>query len=177
MSTIYFLNGMHLTDIKVQNLCDLINEAYREGEKGLWQVSYQRITINELLHIIGKNELIVASINGNFVGAVKVKIRDDKYTGEFGMLCVNKEYRNAGLGGKLIDRVEEWALENHLTQLRLEILSPIVWQHPVKEFLKKWYQKKGYALHRSELFKASYPGLASQLITQCDFTVWIKKLR
>ena len=60
--------------------------------------------------------------------------------------------------------------------MQLEILTPRAWKQPSKEFLFKWYGRRGYKVVRKQPFEQMYPKLAPLLATDCDFTVWEKDL-
>jgi hypothetical protein len=42
--------------------------------------------------------------------------------------------------------------------------------------LKGWYARIGYAPQFTEPFEKTYPELIGELATDCDFTVWHKRL-
>ena len=60
--------------------------------------------------------------------------------------------------------------------MQLELLVPRQWRHPTKEFLKAWYSRIGYRPVRTGKFEESYPELAPQLATPCDFVIYHKPL-
>jgi hypothetical protein len=44
------------------------------------------------------------------------------------------------------------------------------------EFLKQWYARIGYQPETTEPFELLHPELATELATECDFTIWHKPL-
>ena len=173
---LYFLHEENATKDGIQSICKIINDAYKKGEAGMWKARAKRISIENLEEIIKKNQLIVAAHKNSIIGTVAVKRMNDGITGEFGMLAVDDKYKNKGVGRKLIEKAEEWAISIGLHNMRLELLTPTNWEHPTKEFLKKWYYKLGYTPQEKESFKTLFPESASLLKTDCDFTVWTKTL-
>ena len=173
---IQLLDIEQMEDKIIQQLCRIINTAYEEGEKGMWQGNIPRTNPTEIQEFISNKQIIGAFLGSQIVGSVFIKRMPDGITGEFGMLAVDKKQKGHGIGGKLIQAAENWAIQNNLAQMRLELLTPQDWQHPVKDFLKKWYRKLGYIPQHKESFDRMYPVLAKQLQTPCNFTVWINPL-
>ena len=56
--------------------------------------------------------------------------------------------------------------------MRLELLTPVSWEHPVKVFLEAWYIRLAMLGH-TEPLGLMYPHLVDELATE-DFTVWLK---
>jgi hypothetical protein len=61
--------------------------------------------------------------------------------------------------------------------MQLELLVPQTWTHPVKEFLRGWYTRIGYAKVRTESLAEAYPALHPYLATPCDFVIYHKDLQ
>ena len=97
---------------------------------------------------------------------------------ELGMLAVHQRYLRWGIGGNLIATAEKHALEDlDCKTMRLEILSPRDFEHPMKKMLKEWYVGKlNYVEGKQEDFGAHYPELKEKLKCDCVFTVYTKKL-
>ncbi|MGY5351117.1 GNAT family N-acetyltransferase [Wenyingzhuangia sp. IMCC45533] len=174
---IYFAKRNDFSDQTINSICNLINKTYEKGEEGLWAVNSNRTSVNELKKNIRNNQLIVAEEKGLIIGTVLVKKMKDGITGEFGMLSVDINYKRKGIGNKLIKKAEEWAVSNELNIMKLELLTPSNWKHHTKEFLKKWYSKLGYVPQEKESCKKKYPELFLLLKTDCDLTIWSKKLK
>jgi len=159
----------------VNRVTTLVNSAYSMAEHGLWQKTVQRVQHAEIAERLERSELMIATINGEIMGVVSVETLDDN-TGGFGMLATDPVIRGLGVGRALIHAAERWALNQGLTVMRLELLTPRTWRHPVKESLKAWYRRLGYAPHSTMPFDQMYPHLHDRLATKCDFTVWLKTL-
>ena len=91
------------------------------------------------------------------------------------MLVVEPKFREKKLGSILMEAAEEWARGQNCKQMRLELLTskePLTWEHDNKEFLKKWYARRGYV----PSYTKDFEGPVSLLAVECDFTVWLKPL-
>ena len=60
--------------------------------------------------------------------------------------------------------------------MQLEVLVPVAWRHPSKEFLRAWYTRIGYREARTGHLAELYPELAPMLATECDLVVYRKAL-
>jgi GNAT superfamily N-acetyltransferase len=156
-------------------LTDLINRVYADGERGLWVDDAKRTDATEVAAIIRSRELVVARIDGAVVGAVRVRLLSDA-AGEFGMLVADPGRRGIGIGRDLVAYAEEWAREQGLAHMQLELLVPRTWAHPVKELLRGWYTRIGYQQVRTAQLEEAYPALQPLLATPCDFLIFRKEL-
>ena len=127
----------------VAQLTDLVNRVYADGEKGLWGPGAARTDQAETAALIERGEIAVARIGGRLVGAVRIRVLDDE-RGELGMLVAVPEQQGTGIGRELVRFAEQWGREQGLTTMQLELLMPLEWEHPVKEFLRAWYTRIGY---------------------------------
>jgi GNAT superfamily N-acetyltransferase len=159
----------------IKRLSDLINDVYDDAESGMWKRKGSRTNPAEVECLLRAQALIVAEIDGEFVGSVNVNLMGDG-VGEFGMLVADKKNRGLGIGSALVKHAEKWAREHTCHTMRLEILTPRHWTHPSKEFLRQWYSRIGYAPQTTEPFESMYPELVPELAAECDFTVWHKSL-
>eukprot|EP01135_Chromosphaera_perkinsii_P000259 Nk52_evm28s62 gene=Nk52_evmTU28s62 len=164
-----------LEEKPLERLTGLINEVYNDAESGMWKPGAQRCNIEEVKNLVEQQRLILAFLGGNIVGSIQVCKMDDD-TVEFGMLVADMKYRNIGIGRKLVAAAEGWAKSVGASTMRLELLTPRNWDHPSKEFLKKWYTRLGYKPTHTEPFEKMFAHLVDQLCTDCDFTVWLKRL-
>ena len=101
----------------------------------------------------------------------------EKKIGELGMLAAKDEFCGKGLGNGLISQAEARAKHNGCTNMRLELLTPRDWEHPVKVILDKWYTKVGYVKGDTEDFDKSYPHISPMLACPMNFTVYLKPLK
>lgn len=159
----------------VQELTGLINDAYAQSEEGLWIDDAARTNTSEVAGFIAVGEIVVARVDGRIAGSVRVQ-RMSPSLGEFGMLVAAPHLTGAGVGRRLLEFVQLWAVENGLDELQLEVLTPREWLHPSKEFLRQWYTRIGFEQVRLDRFEDAYPALAAQLATPCDFVIYRKRL-
>jgi GNAT superfamily N-acetyltransferase len=173
---IFFPNPNSANDQFFLDLVNLVNSVYAKAEAGMWQESGLRTNVIEIKRLVNEKRLILARLDDQIVGLVAVRLMEDSETSEFGMLVVDPEYRKLKVGSLLVASAEKWAQQNSCTHMRLELLTPRNWKHPSKEFLKKWYRKIGYKPTKTEPFELLHPDKIDALATDCDFTVWLKKL-
>lgn len=173
---IYFLSENQAKEAFIEELCRMVNAAYLPAEKGMWMNDFPRTHMDEMRIFIQQGRLLVAELGGEVVGLVVVQLMVAERMAEFGMLVSALNYQKLGIGTQLIEKVEVWAKEQQLPQLRLELLTPKKWNHPNKEQLKKWYRKIGFRPAHTEPFENRYPEAAEKLKTPCDFTIWLKDI-
>jgi GNAT superfamily N-acetyltransferase len=121
------------------------------------------------------NALILAQRNETIIGSVHVT-QHTPSTACFGMLVTNADYRGLGIGKALLDATEDRGRTMGCTLMRLELLKPRLFVHPVKSYLAQWYSRIGYEYVEDAAFETKYPHLAIRLATPCDFTVYTKPL-
>lgn len=156
----------------------LVNDVYAVAEEGLWEPGTSRTTAVEVEALIRAGEIAVAvAADGERIaGCVRLQLLTDG-VGEFGMLAVDPARHREGWGGALVRFAEHWCRGNGRECMQLELLVPRGWTHPVKEFLTIWYGRIGYEIVRVGNIEESYPELAGQLATPCDFLIWHKDLQ
>ena len=164
-----------LADDVVERLVDLINRVYDEAESGLWKRPGTRTNRDQVRTLLRGKRLILAELDGAIVGSVNVNLMDEEVA-EFGMLAADPDHRGLGIGTMLVKAAEEWARSMNRRTMRLELLTPRSWAHPRKEFLKAWYARIGYVPQFTEPLEKTHPELIDELATECDFTVWHKRL-
>ena len=160
----------------VAEITDLMNRVYSEAEAGLWiEGGATRTTEDEVATLVRAEEIAIARLDGEFVGAVRVQQLDDEM-GEFGMLVASPQHRGVGIGRELVNFAEDWARGRGLDRMQLELLVPRSWSHPVKDFLREWYTRIGYRPVRTGVLDEAYPQLVPHLATSCDFVIFHKEL-
>merc|ERR1711907_36745 len=138
----------------VQGLTDLINRVYRVSEDGLWKdATFQRTCAEEVSDLIRKGGVVL--------GCVQSRMLDEKpTTGSFGMLVVDPDQRNRGIGKRLIEEAEKLARSRGADTMQLELLHPKDWKQKNKARLAEWYPILGYLKAEELDFEELYPRLA-----------------
>ncbi|PKB15029.1 GNAT family N-acetyltransferase [Flavobacterium sp. 5] len=121
----------------------LINSAYRgETSKLGWTTEAnllqgERITIDELSEIINnkENTILKFTDNNQIIGCVLLVNKGNKLY--LGMLTVSPELQNSGIGKKLLQQAEEYALKLSLPKIVMTVIS-------IREELIAWYNRHGF---------------------------------
>ena len=130
-----------LNDVAALNL--LVNSAYRgdESKKGWTTEAFMlegvRIDDDELIDIMNEpNSSVFKYVeNDAILGCVLLKIQENKLY--LGMLCVNPNLQNSGIGKKILQFADEFAAANKLIAIKMTVIS-----HRVE--LISWYNRHGY---------------------------------
>lgn len=175
--SIKILKKTDCTKESIKNITQLINSVYEATEGDFWpnDGSYSRTNFDDISNFIQKEELIIAQINKTIVGTVHIYPIDDKTLG-FGMLSCALEHRKKGIGNLLLKEVEDFAKKNQYKIIQLELLKPLHFNHPDKEFLTIWYQKWGYRWFKTIPHEKLYFKQASMLKFPCKFELFQKVL-
>jgi GNAT superfamily N-acetyltransferase len=156
-------------------LSELINEVYEVAERGLWREGFARTNEAEVAELIAGGEIAIARRDGRVVGSIRIHdVAVD--ASEFGLLVAAPDQRGVGIGRALVDHAERDSRERGLRAIQLELLVPLEWQHPTKEFLKGWYTRRGYRIMGRRQVADAYPHLAPLLATPCELTLYEKPL-
>ena len=92
------------------------------------------------------------------------------------MLAADPAVRGRGVGRDLVRFAEDICRERGSTVMRLELLVPRDWVSEPKEFLRAWYSRLGYRLHRVGTIDEDHPQLAPQLAGPTDYQIYLKRL-
>ena len=128
---------------------DLADDQRTYGSHLLSGENRQQIRETIVRHIVS-NTLFVARDDG-IVGFVMFTIetagyRQDRTRGIIENIYVDPEYRNDGLGKRLLDAAEEELVERGADTVALEVLAD-------NEDARRFYRRHGYESHRVELEK------------------------
>lgn len=159
----------------VAQLADLINVVYSVAEEGLWGDGFKRTTAPELASLVAAQQIAVATLDGDIAGTIHIEDVEDDTT-IFGMLAAASAHRSEGVGRALVDYAEQDSAQRGRRTMRLELLVPVGWNHPNKEFLKGWYGRRGYEVVRTGSMDDLYPHLAVLLACPCDLLIYEKAL-
>jgi GNAT superfamily N-acetyltransferase len=160
----------------VEQLAQLINDAYAVGEKGLWIEGTKRTTSAEVAEVIGDEGMLTATLEGQAVGCASVRAIDAS-TADLGVVSVAPDRWGGGFGRELVRSAEDLMRSRAVTTSQLELLVPREWVHPEKDRLRRWYLRLGYRIVRTAQFEEIVPArLTGQLATPCEFLVFRKDL-
>ncbi|MCK8608852.1 GNAT family N-acetyltransferase [Agromyces sp. C10] len=159
----------------VESIADLVNRVYNEAEAGLWLPGAERTTPEQVAELVAAGQIATAREHDRLVGAVRVHALDDDLA-EFGMLAADPDRRGLGIGRDLVAFSERLAAGRGARTMQLELLVPVSWAHPSKEFLRAWYERLGYRVVRTGDLAELHPELAPLLATECDLLVFHRPL-
>ncbi|WP_306215584.1 GNAT family N-acetyltransferase [Actinoplanes sp. RD1] len=159
----------------VTRLTEIVNQAYLEGEKGLWRDNAGRTTAKEMAGLAAQGQLAVARRADTIIGTVRVR-QLAPGLGQLGMLAADPRQRGGGVGRELVRFAEDHARAAGATTMQLELLVPLAGEHPVKEFLRTWYTRIGYARVGTASLADDHPELAPRLAVPCELLVFHKPL-
>jgi GNAT superfamily N-acetyltransferase len=167
--------GVQLTSDRglADQLSRLINDVY---DSGLWRDGFERTSPAEIVQLIAAGQIAIATRNARVVGGIRIHDAAPDAS-EFGLLVAAPDQRGIGVGRALVDFAERRTRERGLRAIRLELLVPLYWSHPTKEFLKGWYARRGYRLIGARSVEEAYPHLAPLLATRCALSVYEKPLQ
>eukprot|EP00667_Euglena_gracilis_P021323 EG_transcript_23314 len=160
-----------LEDALADSITALVNAAYEDGERELWQPGHQRTSAAEIRTLAERRQLLLATGGDRLLGSIHVQVHGSE--GSLGMLSVLPSERRAGVGRALIAAAEAHCRAAGCTTMQLELLTPQGWTHPVKHFLDQWYRRIGYVPQGTKSFEGDFAPLLSG---PCDFTRYVKPL-
>lgn len=151
MITIENANIETLNQFDLTRLYELMIKAYAETEVEIWGEDYERLSYNEFVEIIKKEELYLARIDNEIVGSVHIfKIDNDTFS--FGLLNSDFDKKGLGIGSALVDKAEELAIKSGAGKVNIEVLRPSDFEVPGKVMLANWYLIKGYTFTMYDTF-------------------------
>ena len=111
----------------------VINAAFRIAEE--FFIEGNRITEAEVEQSLTQGTFIVAEVEGSLDGCVYVELRGDR--SYLGLLSVDPERQQAGLGSLLMKEAERYCREHGSREMDIVIVN-------VREELPSFYRKRGY---------------------------------
>jgi ribosomal protein S18 acetylase RimI-like enzyme len=113
----------------------VINEAYQV--EAFFKVGDRTSAPEIAAFLRSETFLVAADSDGTAVGAVRVSVTGPR--GHFGMLAVANEWKGTGLGRRLVEAAEAFAVGRGCDSMDLEVASP-------RTELPAFYRKFGYEL-------------------------------
>ena len=130
-----------LNDVSELNI--LVNMAYRgESSKKGWTTEADilggiRITENELTSLISKPKHSIFKFVVNHKILACVLLIEKKDTLYLGMLTVNPELQNSGIGKKILNFAQNFAIDLGLKSITMTVIS-------LRTELIAWYERHGF---------------------------------
>ena len=127
----------------VTEITNLVNSAYRgETSKKGWTTEAHilegtRITETELTEILQdiNNTFLIYQENNKIIGTVLLTNKKSELY--LGMLTISPELQNSGLGKKLLQAAEGFALSTGLPKIVMTVIT-------IRYELIAWYKRNGY---------------------------------
>lgn len=145
----YFYNVVNNEHISVSNkkdilsLVELVNKAYRNinantgwtTEADLFEGS--RATDESLKHLLDHPHGVILKYtkDNNIIGCVYLQKQDEKMY--LGVLSVDPEFQDNGIGKALLSAAEEYALKHKCNTITMTVIS-------IRRELVEWYKRRGY---------------------------------
>jgi len=129
-----------------ENVCDLVNSVYRgDNAKKGWTTEADllegiRIDINKVNEIISSenNVLLLITDQDKVIGSVHLEKKGSKC--HLGMLSVDVNYQNRGIGRLLMDKSEEYAkTEFRCNKMEMKVIGQ-------RKELIDYYLRRGYEI-------------------------------
>ena len=179
MITIEHANINYLTKQEIEQIHQLMVQAYAATETEIWGNNYVRIELDAFIDLLKNSCIQLARLHGEIVGSIATT-QIDKESYGFGLLNVHASKSGKGIGKMLIEASESFALKKGAKYMKIEILRPSNLEVPQKVMLAKWYASLGYKFVKSMRFedlKVSQAEKALKLIAPAHFDCYIKSLR
>lgn len=159
----------------VDELVQIVNDAYAVGEAGLWRDGATRTTAAEISDAICSGGMLAATLESRLVGCAFVRPLDAD-TADLGLVSTAPGRWGGGIGGELVRTAEQVMHDRGTTTMQLEVLVPVGWEHASKRRLRDWYTRLGYQVVRTEAFEQVAAHLQPHLATPCQFLIFHKLL-
>lgn len=136
------------TDADVPAVVSLINLAFRgRGDEAGWSIQEEYIDGTRITEDLLREDmaakpyatlLLWRGAAGSLLGCVWL---EPEQTGVWylGLLAIPPGNQNGGLGRKLLETAESWAMERGATEIQMTVVN-------LRAALIKWYQRRGYVL-------------------------------
>ena len=165
-----------LTQSQIEQVHTIMRIAYEKTEEEVWGKNYVRLFLEDYTKLIEEGNIFVAYLNDTIVGSVHIYQKDSE-TYTFSLLSADFSYGGQGIGTALIKRVEEEAIKNGATQIKMEILRVKNIDVPHKLRLHNYYKRLGYDYTHSEDCACIIPDWKYKLLIQpSDFDFYLKTL-
>jgi len=156
-------------------LTNMVNEAFAQSERGILADGAFRASTADMAALTRTGEIAMASQDDRPLGCIRIR-RLDSSSCQFGMLAADPGHRGIGIGRELIRFAEQQARDLGCRVAQLEVLVPVGWKHPAKEFLDQWYSQMDYKFTSTAPVAAVDPDLPPRLAVPCQFRIYRKDI-
>ena len=124
-----------------ERITTVINSAFRRAEE--FFIDRDRIDVESVLHFLDTGEFLLAECEGTLLGCVYVEARPihDGHPGEerayLGLLAVDPEHQQAGLGSILMDAAEDYCRGQGARFMDIKVVN-------LRKELPDYYHRRGY---------------------------------
>ena len=134
-----------INDLKIiDKIAVQVHECHVNWRPDIFKHTKSIMNEEKLSNLIKNNEIFVAIINKEIVGYVIISSREMKMEGyiyrkqiKIEAIGVDENYRNQGVGSKLLEFMKEYARENNYTDIKLTV-------NEENESAKHHYEKVGF---------------------------------
>ncbi|WP_458204908.1 GNAT family N-acetyltransferase [Haladaptatus sp. NG-SE-30] len=117
-------------------LAEVYRSAYRENRELGFPTKAESVSENEVSAWIRQNRVYVATIDDEVIGAVRLEVTDSDRA-KLSRLGVHERWKGKGVGGRLMDEVEETVRDGDYDTIWLTTPE----EHP---YLPELYRRRGY---------------------------------
>ena len=165
-----------LNSVQTKQVHNIMQISYEKNEEEIWGENYVRLFEEDFEKLIKEGNIFVAYLNDIIVGSVHI-YETSKGTYTFSLLSADFNYSGQGIGTALINTVEEEAIKNGATQIKIEILRVKNTNVPHKVRLHNYYLRLGYNYTHSEDCSCLIPDWKYKLLVEpSNFDFYVKKL-
>lgn len=112
----------------IDRIAKQVHECHVKWRPDIFEHTSSIINEEELLNMIESKEIYIAKIKEHIVGYFILSSREGKKNGyryrkelDIDAMGVDENYRNQGIGRKMLEYIKEYAKENNYTNLRLTV--------------------------------------------------------
>lgn len=168
-------NAIELKSTELDQLYQIIINAYAATEDTMWGKNYVRITKIQFQDFVMKEEFLVAVYNQKVAGGLRIH-SPEKEVMMFSLFGVAFNWSGHGIGWELMKEVERIAKERKMFMLKIELLRTRANDLPDKIRLANWYKRFGFVFTGAAKFEEIKPKVP-QPIVPCDFDYYQKLIK
>ncbi|MCS5735089.1 GNAT family N-acetyltransferase [Herbiconiux daphne] len=166
---IYRLGSDDAEDRQQMNaITNMVNDVFSIEDEGMWRPGHTRTSVDRIVQMAKSGELVVAELDGELVGVIRVQRIDDR-TAYSSMLVTHPDHRGQGLARQLRQYVFDYLRRLGITTLRIDNIAPRYIDRKATEFMTDWNERAGYVVVGRVPVEEVHPEVAPMLLVPCDF--------